>query len=180
MAWLHLQPARTPTLARQPEVQPEIPLPADAIVMPGARIYAGSTFGAGLFVGDGASIAEGCRFGARCVIGRNATVGPFVELDDEVRVVDLAHLTGGMRVGARTFIGVGVITCNDPAPQGYVYDWARLRPPVIGADCMIGSGAVICPGVTIGDGARIAAGAVVARDVPVGAVVRGRPAEVVL
>lgn len=172
MAIINIQPARSPSLARRPELQPDAVIPGDAVLMPGARLYAGSVFGAGLFVGDGASIAEGCRFGARCVIGRNATVGDHVTLGDEVRVQTGAHLVGGMVVGDRTFIGVGVVTCNDQDPQPYVYDGARIKPPVIGADCMIGSGAVLCPGVRIGDGARVHAGAVVMRDVPPGGVVR--------
>ena len=172
MAIINIQPVRSPTLARQPEHQPDAVIPDDAVLMPGARIYAGSVFGAGLFVGDGASIAEGCRFGVRCVVGRNATIGDHVELGDEVRVQTGAHLVGGMVVGARTFIGVGVITCNDPDPLPYVYDRIRILPPMIGAGCMIGSGAVLCPGVVIGDGARVHAGAVVRHDVQPGGLVR--------
>lgn len=180
MAWLHLQPVRSATLARRAELQPVIQLPRDATVMPGARVYAGSDFGDGLFVGDGACIAEGCRFGARCVVGRNAVIGQNVTLGDEVRVMDLSFIVGGTVIGARSFIGIGVVTSNDPDPQPYVWDATRICPPRIGADCMIGSGAVISPGVVIGDGARIWAGALVASDVPPGATVRSRPAEIVL
>ncbi len=172
MIFLDIQPARSPSLARQAAPQPPSVFPPDRVIMPGARIYAGGIFGAGLFVGDGASIAEGCRFGARCVIGRNATVGDHVTLGDDVRIQTGAHLVGGMVVGDRSFIGLGVITCNDHDPQPYVYDAARIAPPIIGADCMIGSGAILCPGVRIGDGARVSAGAIVRRDVPPGATLR--------
>jgi hypothetical protein len=50
---------------------------------------------------------------------------------------------------------------------------------VIGADCWIGGGAIILPGVTIGDGSTIGAGSVVTRDVPPRSVAVGNPARVV-
>lgn len=146
--------------------------------MPGARLYAGSVFGADLFVGDGASIAEECVFGDRCVVGRNATVGPRVRLGSGVRIMDLSHITGGTVIGDDCFIGVGVVTCNDPRPLPYVYDPARLRPPVIGNGVMIGSGVVLCPGVRLGDGVRVAAGAVVTRSVDAGDAVRAAAGKV--
>lgn len=170
--WIDIQPARSAALARVTAQQPPCRFGAGATIMPGARIYAGSAFGADLFVGDGASIAEGCTFGDRCVIGRNATVGPRVRLGAGVRIMDMSHITGGAEIGDDCFIGVGVVTCNDPRPLPYVYDPARLRPPRIGNGVMIGSGAVLCPGVVIGGGARIAAGTLIYADVPPGDVVR--------
>lgn len=170
--WIDIQPARSAALARATSDQPPAVFGPGATIMPGARLYAGSTFGADLFVGDGASIAERCTFGDRCVIGRNATVGPGVRLGRGVRVMDLSHITGGAEIGDDCFIGVAVVTCNDPRPLPYVYDTDRLRPPRIGSNVMIGSGAVLCPGVVIGDGARIAAGAVVFGTVAAGDVVR--------
>jgi acetyltransferase-like isoleucine patch superfamily enzyme len=170
--WLQIQPARSPSLARPTAEHPLSVIPDDAIIMPAARIYTGSRFGAGLFVGDGASIAEECDFGARCVIGRNVTIGPGVTLGEAVKVMDLSHLTGGMKVGDRTFIGVNVVTMNDPGPQPYLYDVARLRPPVIGSDCTIGSGAILLPGVVIGDRVFVSAGARVSGIIPDGTKVR--------
>lgn len=173
-AWVDIQPAASAALARSTVPQPPCVFDAGARLMPGVRIYAGSSFGLDLFVGDGASIAEACVFGHRCVIGRNATIGPRVALGDHVKIMDLSHITGGAVIGDGTFIGVGVVTANDPRPLPYVYDPDRLRPPVIGSGCMIGSGAVLFPGVRIGDGAWIPAGAVVDRDVAPGERLRRR------
>jgi UDP-3-O-[3-hydroxymyristoyl] glucosamine N-acyltransferase len=170
--WVDIQPARSGALARPTADQPPAVFGPGVQIMPGARLYAGSVFGADLFVGDGASIAEGCLFGDRCVVGRNATVGPRVRLGRGVRIMDLSHITGGTEIGDDCFIGVGVVTCNDPRPFFYVYDPARLRLSRIGNGVMIGSGAVLCPGVVIGDGARIAAGALVYADVQAGDAIR--------
>jgi acetyltransferase-like isoleucine patch superfamily enzyme len=49
----------------------------------------------------------------------------------------------------------------------------------IGERCLIGSSAVIFPGVTVGDGCIVVPGAVVTRDVAAGCVVAGNPARVV-
>jgi acetyltransferase-like isoleucine patch superfamily enzyme len=175
-ALVDIQPATSAALARPTSPQPPCEFGPGGRVMPLARIYAGSVFGADLFVGDGASISEGCRFGDRCVVGRNATVGARVRLGNGVRIMDLSHIVGGTEIGDDCFIGIGVVTSNDARPLPYVWDEARIQPPQIGRGVMIGSGAVLCPGVTIGDGAWIAAGAVVVRDVPPGSKVRGTAA----
>lgn len=171
-AWIDIQPGRSPALARP--TQPQLPCEfgPGARFMPLARLYAGSRFGRELFVGDGASISEGCVFGDRCVVGRNATVGARVRLGNGVRIMDLSHIVGGTRIGDDCFIGIGVVTCNDPKPLPYFWDPMRLRPPRIGNRVMIGSGVVICPGVSIGDDAWIAAATVVTQDVPAGQRVR--------
>lgn len=171
-AWIDIQPARSRALARSTVPQKPCQFGPGAQVMPFARVYAGSQFGADLFVGDGASISEACVFGDRCVVGRNSTVGARVKFGNGVRVMDLSHVVGGTEIGDDCFIGIGVVTTNDPRPMPYFWDEARLQPPKIGSRVMIGSGVVLCPGVTIGDDAWIAAGTVVTGDVPPGGSIR--------
>lgn len=106
-----------------------------------------------------------------------------VELGDEVRIEAFATVDGGRTrstvVGARTFVMKHAHIGHDA---------------IVGADCELAPGTVICghvevgngvkfgvnscvrPFIKIGDGARIGAGAVVVRDVPAGAVWVGNPA----
>jgi maltose O-acetyltransferase len=63
---------------------------------------------------------------------------------------------------------------RDPEPRRQGLELGR--PVTIGANCWIGGGAILLPGVTIGDDATIGAGAVVTRDVPAGATAVGNPA----
>lgn len=52
------------------------------------------------------------------------------------------------------------------------------RPIAIGADCFIGMGACIVPGVTIGESSVIGAGSVVTSDLPAFSVAAGVPARI--
>lgn len=49
---------------------------------------------------------------------------------------------------------------------------------IIGEDCWLGGGVIVCPGVTIGDRCIIAAGSVVTRDIPSDSMAAGVPAVV--
>jgi len=139
-------------------------------------------FGPGVVVEDGAEIRafshlEGAHVGSRALIGpyarlrpgakigAEAHIGNFVEIKQAV-IEDGAkanHLTyiGDARVGARSNIGAGTITCN--------YDGFNKSFTDIGAGAFIGSNTALVAPVTVGDGAVIGAGSVIAHDVPAGA-----------
>jgi bifunctional UDP-N-acetylglucosamine pyrophosphorylase/glucosamine-1-phosphate N-acetyltransferase len=146
-------------------------------------------FGPGVKVGDdvtilafshieGATIASGARVGpfARlrlgADIGEGAHIGNFVEVKKSAieTGAKINHLTyiGDARVGAKSNIGAGTITCN--------YDGFNKHVTDIGAGVFVGSNAALIAPVKIGDGATIAAGSVITRDVPSDAlaIARGR------
>jgi serine O-acetyltransferase len=75
----------------------------------------------------------------------------------------------GVSVGPRTFLCQNVTLGERPDAPGV---------PRVGADVLVGSGAMVLGPVTVGDHAEIGANAVVLEDVPPGAVVAGVPARV--
>ena len=101
-----------------------------------------------------------------------------------------AHRHGG-------YIGPGAVFAGEPSlPHGlhgvFISRFAVIGPrcriyqnvtigeidrkaPRIGADCLIGAGAVLVGGIRIGNSAKIGAGAVVSRDVPDGCTVVAPP-----
>lgn len=123
-----------------------------------------------------------------CEIGDETHVGPFVEIQRNVRIGRACKISShtficeGVSIEDEVFVGHGVVFINDRYPRATATgrpktaaDWIVI-PTTVGHGASIGSGAVILCGVRIGAGALVGAGAVVTRDVPDYGVVAGVPA----
>lgn len=135
-------------------------------------------FGPGVSVGEG-SLIRSFSYLEGAVVGENAIVGPFARLRPgadlardvhignfvEVKASEVGagakinHLSyiGNARVGTKTNIGAGTVTCN--------YDGFAKYRTEIGAHAFIGSHSALVAPVKIGDGAYIGAGSVITQDV---------------
>lgn len=169
-------PSQSPALARKGQVNRWLIIGAGTEVGVGAIIYGGVKIGADCLIGDQASVREGATIGDRCIVGHGVSINYDARIADEVRINTGSHVTGGAVIGRGTFIGVGVVMANDRRREIVDYEFVGVDPPVIGERCLIGSGAMIMPGVRIGDGAVIGGGALVVKDVPPGATVLASPA----
>lgn len=116
-------------------------------------------------IGPFVEIQKGVIVGARCKVSSHSFLCEGVTIEDEV------------------FIGHGVMFINDRKPraanadgslQGEA-DWSVV-PTRICKGASLGSGAVVLCGVTIGADALVGAGAVVTHDVAPGTIVAGVPA----
>lgn len=82
---------------------------------------------------------------------------------------------GGLVIGDNVDITLGVkILSQQHDLQDSVYT-TMSRPVHIGNNCVIGSFALVMPGVTIGEGAVIGAGSVVSRSIPEWSIAVGNP-----
>ena len=92
----------------------------------------------------------------------DARVGNFVELKNSIvgEGAKAPHLTylGDAKIGAKTNVGAGTITCN--------YDGFEKHPTTIGKGVFIGSDSILVAPVRIGDHAYIAAGSTITENVP--------------
>jgi bifunctional UDP-N-acetylglucosamine pyrophosphorylase/glucosamine-1-phosphate N-acetyltransferase len=101
-------------------------------------------------------------------------IGNFVELKKSTlgEGTKAGHLTylGDAKIGSKTNIGAGTITCN--------YDGFHKYPTTIGNHVFIGSDAALVAPVRIGDRAYVAAGSTITDNVPAEAlgIARGRQA----
>ena len=121
-----------------------------------------------------------------CVIGDGSFVGPFVEIQKDVRIGSHCKIQSHtficelVTIGSHCFIGHGVMFINDlfaeGAPAGG--DRSKWKSTRIGDRVSIGSNATILP-VSICDGAVIGAGAVVTRDILKPGVYAGNPARLI-
>jgi bifunctional UDP-N-acetylglucosamine pyrophosphorylase/glucosamine-1-phosphate N-acetyltransferase len=99
-------------------------------------------------------------------------IGNFVELKkttvgEGTKAGHLSYL-GDAKIGAKSNIGAGTITCN--------YDGFHKYPTTIGNRVFIGSDSALVAPVRLGDGAYIAAGSTITDNVPAEAlgIARGR------
>jgi bifunctional UDP-N-acetylglucosamine pyrophosphorylase/glucosamine-1-phosphate N-acetyltransferase len=101
-------------------------------------------------------------------------IGNFVELKKSVvgegtKAMHLSYL-GDAKIGTKTNIGAGTITCN--------YDGFHKHPTTIGSKVFIGSDSALVAPVRVGDGAFIAAGSVITDNVPADGLGIGRERQV--
>ena len=116
-----------------------------------------------------------------CSIGDNCFIGPFVEIQkgaeigNNCRVQSHSFICSKVSMGNNVFVGHGVVFINDRHPPRFdEKDWEEV---VVGDNVAIGSNATLMP-VRIGANSVIGAGAVVTKDVPPNSVAMGNPAEI--
>jgi len=104
-------------------------------------------------------------------IGKHVHISPFVFMDDAfpelVTIEDWVQIAFGAKIVTHD-ASYRVIFKDVPA---------KIAPVRIKKNAMIGTGAIILPGVTIGEQAIIGAGAVVTKDIPPRVVALGVPAK---
>jgi bifunctional UDP-N-acetylglucosamine pyrophosphorylase / glucosamine-1-phosphate N-acetyltransferase len=123
---------------------------------------------------DGVIIGPFARLRPDNHLKAGARIGNFVELKkstigEGTKAMHLSYL-GDTKIGAKSNIGAGTITCN--------YDGFHKFPTAIGNKVFIGSDSALVAPVRIGDGAYVAAGSTITENVPADAlaIARGRQA----
>tara|TARA_Y100000590_G_scaffold470759_1_gene669564 strand:+ start:599 stop:1843 length:1245 start_codon:yes stop_codon:yes gene_type:complete len=116
------------------------------------------------------SIGPFARIRGNTKIKEDSKIGNFVEIKnsniaENVKINHLSYI-GDSKVGKRTNIGAGTITCNFDGEQKY--------HTTIGEGVFIGSNSSIIAPVTIDDNSYIASGSVINNDVPKGSLAIAR------
>ena len=119
-----------------------------------------------------------------CVIGNNCFVGPFTEIQKDVKIGESTKIQSHtficelVNIGAHCFIGHSVVFINDLFAEGGPAngDKTKWKHTSIGNHVSIGSNATILP-VTITDNVVIGAGAVVTKNITEPGVYAGNPAK---
>lgn len=113
-----------------------------------------------------------------CDHGHGIKLGENVFINYNATILDAGNVT----VGAHTKIGPNcqLVTPNHPIDYKLRRNPVETASPInIGEDCWLGTGVIVCPGVTIGDRCVIGAGSVVVKDIPSDSLAVGNPAKVI-
>ncbi len=141
-------------------------------------------------LGEGVRLIGFCNLYG-CEIGDGSIIGPFVEIQKDVKigkkvkVQSHAFICSGVEIEDEAFISHGVMFVNDRYPRSTTgdgrlkgeEDW-KCEKTRICRGASIGSNATIMCGVTIGENAIVGAGSVVTCDVYPNAVIAGNPAKI--
>lgn len=122
-----------------------------------------------------------------CTIGEDNKIGKFTEIQsgavigNKNKISTHTHIAGDVIIGSGNFIGHNVVIADTKLPYAIDKDGEVIKPEEVRTntvkigDCnIIGSGAIILPGVTIGNDCIIGAGAIVTKDVPDFTVVKNK------
>lgn len=164
----------------------------DTVLEPDVYVEPNVVFGSGVHVASGARIRAFSHL-ERASVSADAMVGPYARLRPGAKIGEGAHIgnfveiknaeieagakvnhlsyIGDARVGTKSNVGAGTITCN--------YDGYMKHHTDIGAGSFIGSNSVLVAPLALGDGAFVAAGSVVTSDIPENALVISRSKQVV-
>jgi acetyltransferase-like isoleucine patch superfamily enzyme len=111
-------------------------------------------------------------FHAKC---RRGLAGNDIGKDTRIALRAYIDLTypRGVHIGDGTLVETGAcVLAHDPARYFHAQTY-------IGRNCLIGTRAMVMPGVTIGDQSIVLPGSLVKTDVPAGSMVAGAPARLV-
>lgn len=174
-AFIGKVPKGAGALARGLEFEPFVEIGSDSSIGPHAVIYYDVCIGHNTLIGDGASIREQCRVGNFSVIGRHVTLNYNARVGDRTKIMDNSQITGNCLIGNDVFISMNVGTANDNRIRGGYGD--HVVGPVIEDGATLGLGSNVLPGVVVGANAMVGAGALVTRHVAAGGTVMGIPAK---
>ena len=119
-----------------------------------------------------------------CTIGENCFIGPFVEIQKDVKIGPNTKIQSHtficelVEIGSECFVGHGVMFINDPFIKGRPARGDKMlwKSTKIGDHVYIGSNATIMP-VEICNNVVIGAGSVVTRPISKSGIYAGNPAK---
>lgn len=137
-----------------------------------------SIYGPGqMRLGDNCRIDDFCVVSGKLQLGRNVHFVPFCLIAGGTPGIvfeDYVGLAYRVSVFAQSDDYSGATMTNPTVPLKYKQE--VFMPVRLGRHVIIGTGAIICPGVDLGDGSAVGAGSLVIRSWPPWSILAGSPA----
>jgi acetyltransferase-like isoleucine patch superfamily enzyme len=141
-------------------------------------IYSGNRIGKNFRTGHGVLIREENEIGDDVSIGSGSNVEHHVRIGNRVRLHSNVFVPELTVLEDDCWLGPNVVLTNAKYPASPITK-EELMSPYVEMRAKIGANATVLPGIRIGADALVGAGAVVTADVPPGAVVAGNPARII-
>ena len=125
-----------------------------------------------------AHVLPGASIGANCNVCAHVFIENDVRVGNNVTVKSGVQLWDGIEIEDDVFIGPNATFTNDRFPRSKRYP-EKYAKTLVERGATIGANATLLPGIKIGADAMVGAGAVVTKDVPPCAVVAGNPAQII-
>ncbi|MGC1481765.1 MAG: DapH/DapD/GlmU-related protein [Chthoniobacterales bacterium] len=134
-----------------------------------------------------AKLVDGIKQGSHCHVRKplyiknpqNIVLGDEVMINASVTILAYASVT----IGSFTMVApnVSIITSgHDIIKSGRAFKKSKNAEPItVGANCWLGAGVILLPGVEIGEGTVVGAGSVVTKSLPSWSIAVGTPARVI-
>jgi len=152
-------------------VNPPLIIGNNSLIRSGVTIYAGSDLGDYLEVYHGTVIRDETIMGDHCKIGINCVIQGHCTILDYVRIHSLVEVGLKSKIGNFVWLYPYSILLNDWNPPSNTLVGVTIEDFAI-----IGSHAILYPGITVGADSLIGAGSHVREDVPKESVMVGQPA----
>ena len=167
-------------------IEPFAIIKLGVVIHNGAKIYSNTRIEERCVIGENSFVGHGVLMRPDTIIGKNCVVAHELVFEGDTIVGDYSvihdqtHVTKGIRIGSKVFIGPSVVTSNDRrmCHMRVCLDFV-VQAPIIGDGARIGAGALLLPNTVIGNNALIGGGSVVTKDIPENAIAYGNPARVV-
>ena len=98
------------------------------LIHPHTTIGSAVEIGVGTIIMPGTVIACNCQLGRGCIINTAATIDHDNVIEDFVHISPGVHTAGSVKIGTRTWLGIGSVVCHNVK---------------ITQDCTVGAGAVV-------------------------------------
>lgn len=155
----------------------EVRLGGDPCLRSGTVIYAGTIIGDRFQTGHHVVVREECTIGDDVSIWSNSVVDYGCRIGNGVKIHCNCYVAQYTEIADGAFLAPGVSVANDLYP-GQSQSRDMMSGPWVGPGAQIGVNVTLLPFVRVGAECLVGSGAVVTRDLPPGTVAYGNPAVV--
>lgn len=146
-------------------------------IEPGAVIYDNCEIGENCIIGTSSVLKSHTKIGDHSIFGTLSVTEGNVTIGSWTTIHSQCHITWGMKIGDRVFIGPFFYSANTPKISSGKFGYPNTTddprsPPAIESGVRLGENVGLAPGITIGEDSLIDMCCLITKNIPAGSHVR--------